>query len=270
VVATCAIATSLSAATIDDAEVELAIEFDSGFEDADEVEQEYEIDSLMASQPITFSATQSSGGATSQAGFSGAISFDGDVVSLTLDPTLLLSQTVPTGDEFAVMQLEFDGIELEAEEDDPFGGFVLTPFTLSGNIDEDGFARLRADLELSVEGPETEIDEQEISFDRTFDADFEFTTAELFGAGGLLGVDLSTTDFSELELSGTIWFEALGGTTATELRVVTGTSNGTGSTSDPLEQGEGIPEPNTILLILSAAVGLACYPRFLGSARTRS
>jgi hypothetical protein len=258
-----AIAASTSAATVDDADVELLIEFDSGLGNLDSVEQEYEVESLSASQPIAFSATQSSGTATAQAGFNGAIAFDGDIVTLAINPGLLVSQTMPMSDDPAVMVLEFDSLDLEAEEDDLFGGFVISPFTLRGDIVEEGHARLRADLELSVEGPETEIEDRRVSFDRTFEDDFQMTSAELFGAMGLLGVDLSTTDFEELELSGRIWFEALGGTAATQMSIVMPAGSGTSTSGDPLEEGEPTPEPSSVLLgffALAAVISYRCWP----------
>lgn len=255
--AICASASSMSAAVVDDADIEIEVEFDSGFDDADDADQDFEFDNLSASQPIVFSATQSSGTATSQAGLNAAILYDGDVVQLTFNPGLLLSQTMPDDSNPATMEINLDDFDLEAEEEDLFGGLIQNTFTLSGDIAEGGYARLRVELELDVEGPDIEVDDQQVLFDQTFESDFQLTSVELFGADGLLGIDLSSTEFEELELSGTIWLEALGGETATQLSIVTtaDAENASGNGN------ESAPEPATLLLALLGAGSSLSYRR---------
>ncbi len=169
--------------------------------------------------PIYFSASRTKGSSFGSANLDAAFYYDGSYLSGEFYPSVLVQQFRPIKNKPAVLAIDFDEFELEADDGAPLRGFFFNDFVLVGTVAPGGYIKIIVNLELDAEGPSTDV-ERHISLTRTFTSNFTASATDLIGPNGLLGVNLSNKRIEDLELSGIIRFDALGtanGTTTLEI-----------------------------------------------------
>jgi hypothetical protein len=169
--------------------------------------------------PILFSATRTKGNSFGSANLNAAFLYDGAYLGGAFYPSVLVQQFRPINNKPAVLAIDFDDFELEADGKAPLRGFFFNNFVLVGTVAPGGYVKIIVKLEIDAEGPGTNVSRR-ISLTRTFTSDFTASATDLFGPKGLFGVDLSNKKIEDLELSGIIRFDALGtanGTTTLEV-----------------------------------------------------